>query len=152
VLDDARAARDREAVRRVVLCSGKVWTDVEGDQRRAADDSLALIRVELLHPFPSAEINAILDAYPNLREVTWLQEEPRNMGAWRFVESHLRDLIAPEVGPRYIGRPATASPAEGWSDAHRAEQRRIVEAVLVPVRDQPVRDEPVLERGVSHAG
>jgi len=142
VLDDARAAQNREAVRRAVLCSGKIWTDVEGDKRHAADDSLALIRVEQLHPFPSHEIAAILGAYPNLSEVVWLQEEPQNMGAWWFVESRLRAIVPPELGPRYVGRPATASPAEGWSDAHRAEQRRIVEAIL----------EPVLERGVSHAG
>jgi 2-oxoglutarate dehydrogenase E1 component len=147
VLDDARAGRNRDAVRRVVLCSGKIWTDVEGGQRRAAVDSLALVRVEQLHPFPAAEITAVLDAYPNLREVIWLQEEPQNMGAWWFVESRLRTVIRPELGPRYVGRPATASPAEGWSDAHRAEQRRIVEAVLAPALD-----EPVLERGVSHAG
>jgi 2-oxoglutarate dehydrogenase E1 component len=142
VLDDARAARRRDAVRRVVLCSGKVWTDLEGDRRRAADEALAVVRVEELYPFPGAELQAILGAYPKLDEVTWLQEEPKNMGAWRFVESRLRDLLGPEIALRYVGRPAMASPAEGWSDAHAAEQRRIVGAIL----------EPVLERGVSHAG
>jgi 2-oxoglutarate dehydrogenase E1 component len=147
VLDDARAARKREAVRRVVLCSGKVWTDVEGDQRRAADESLAVVRVEELHPFPSADIEAILHAYPNLREVVWLQEEPRNMGAWWFVESRLRALLDDGLSLRYVGRTTTASPAEGWSDAHAAEQKRIVEAVL-----EPVPEKPALERGVSHAG
>jgi 2-oxoglutarate dehydrogenase E1 component len=142
VLDDVRAAQRRDAVRRVVLCSGKVWTDVEGDQRRAADEALAVVRVEELYPFPGSELQAILGAYSNLREVTWLQEEPRNMGAWRFVECRLRDLLGSDLDLRYLGRPAMASPAEGWSDAHAAEQRRIVEAVF----------EPVLERGVSHAG
>jgi len=142
VLDDVRAARRRDAVRRVVLCSGKVWVDVEGDQRRAADESLAVVRVEELYPFPADELQAILGAYLGLSEVIWLQEEPHNMGAWRFVESRLRDLLGPDRALRYVGRPAMASPSEGWSDAHAAEQRRIVEAVL----------EPVLERGVSHAG
>jgi 2-oxoglutarate dehydrogenase E1 component len=142
VLDDARAAQRREAVRRVVLCSGKVWTDVEGDQRRAADDSLAVVRVEELYPFPANELRAILTAYPNLRGVTWLQEEPKNMGAWRFVQCRLRDVVGADLDLQYVGRPAMASPAEGWSDAHAAEQRRIVTAIL----------EPALERGVSHAG
>jgi 2-oxoglutarate dehydrogenase E1 component len=100
------------------------------------------VRVEELYPVPGAELQAILGAYPKLDEVTWLQEEPKNMGAWRFVESRLRDLLGPEIALRYVGRPAMASPAEGWSDAHAAEQRRIVGAIL----------EPVLERGVSHAG
>jgi 2-oxoglutarate dehydrogenase E1 component len=142
VLDDPRAARRRDAVRRAVLCSGKVWSDVEGDQRRAADDSLAVLRVEELYPFPDAEIRSMLEAYPKLQEVIWLQEEPQNMGAWWFVERRLRDVLAGRLELRYVGRPAMASPAEGWSDAHAAEQRRIVQAILEPVR----------ERGVSHAG
>jgi 2-oxoglutarate dehydrogenase E1 component len=142
VLDDVRAARRRDVVRRVVLCSGKVWTDIEGDQRRAADETLAVVRIEELFPFPADELQAILGAYPNLREVIWLQEEPKNMGAWWFVESRLRDQLGPGLDLQYIGRAAMASPSEGWSDAHAAEQRRIVGSVL----------EPVLERGVSHAG
>jgi 2-oxoglutarate dehydrogenase E1 component len=142
VIDDARAARQRSSVRRVVLCSGKVWTDLEGDARRADDESLAVVRVEELYPFPSAEIDTILRAYTHVREVIWLQEEPQNMGAWRFVETRLRDLLPSGVELRYIGRPEMASPSEGWSDAHAAEQRRIVGAVL----------EGVLEKGVSHAG
>jgi 2-oxoglutarate dehydrogenase E1 component len=142
VLDDPRAARRRDTVRRAVLCSGKVWSDLEGDQRRAADDSLAVLRVEELYPFPDAEIRSMLEAYPKLHEVIWLQEEPQNMGAWWFVERHLRDMLDGRLDLRYIGRPAMASPSEGWSDAHAAEQRRIVQAILEPVR----------ERGVSHAG
>jgi 2-oxoglutarate dehydrogenase E1 component len=142
VLDDARAARRRDAVRRMVLCTGKVWTDLESDKRRGADDALAVVRIEELYPFPAREIQAIVGAYPGLREVTWLQEEPQNMGAWWFVERQLRDVLGSDIGLRYVGRPATASPAEGWSDAHAAEQKRIVGAVL----------EPILERGVSHAG
>jgi 2-oxoglutarate dehydrogenase E1 component len=142
VIDDARAAKQRSAVRRVVLCSGKVWTDLEGDQRRAADESLAVVRVEELYPFPAAEIAAVLRAYAHVEEVIWLQEEPQNMGAWCFVEHRLRKLLPSGATLRYIGRPEMASPAEGWSDAHAAEQRRIVGAVL----------EGVLERGVSHAG
>jgi len=142
VIDDQRAARPRSAVRRVVLCSGKVWTDLEGDQRRAADESLAVVRVEELYPFPAAEIDAVLRAYPHADTVIWLQEEPQNMGAWHFVETRLRNLLPSGAALRYIGRPEMASPSEGWSDAHAAEQRRIVGAVL----------EGVLERGVSHAG
>ena len=76
------------------------------------------------------------------------------MGAWWFVESRLRDLLGRDLPLRYVGRPATASPAEGWSDAHRAEQQRIIESLHEPDLEpdpEPVR-EPVVERGVSHAG
>ncbi|MFN8634237.1 MAG: 2-oxoglutarate dehydrogenase E1 component [Chloroflexota bacterium] len=174
VLDDARAARNREAVRRIVLCSGKVWTDLEGDKRRADLDSLAVIRVEELFPFPIEELTAIVGAYPNVTQVSWLQEEPQNMGAWRYVESHIWQVLGGRVPLEYVGRPATASPAEGWSDAHAAEQRRIVGAILEPptaASEPPVQAptdaapqasseatstaptvEPILERGVSHAG
>jgi 2-oxoglutarate dehydrogenase E1 component len=142
ILDDGRAARRRDAVRRVVLCSGKVWTDVESDQRRAADESLAVVRVEQLFPFPADELGAVLAAYPGLREVIWLQEEPENMGAWWFVERRLRRLLGSRIELRHVGRPEMASPAEGWSDAHADEQRRIVGEILGVV----------LEKGVSHAG
>jgi 2-oxoglutarate dehydrogenase E1 component len=130
VLDDARAASRRDAVERVVLCSGKVWADVEGDKRRADDASLAVVRVEELYPFPADQLRAVLQGYPRMRELIWLQEEPKNMGAWGFVGGQLRDLVGGDLAPRYVGRPAMASPAEGWSDAHTAEQRRIVETIL----------------------
>jgi 2-oxoglutarate dehydrogenase E1 component len=142
VLDDVRAAGRRSDVRRVVLCTGKVWTDLEGNPNRADDESLAVVRVEQLFPFPAAELSAILEAYPNVQDVTWLQEEPQNMGAWWFVERHLRKLLGSHLNLTYVGRPPMASPAEGWSDAHAAEQRRIVQTVLEAVR----------EKGVSHAG
>ena len=130
VLGDARAAERPEAVRRVVLCSGKVWADVEGDERRAADESVAVVRLEELYPFPGEELRSILAAYPNADEIVWLQEEPRNMGAWTFVEPRLRDLLGPDRPLRYVGRPESASPAEGWADAHKLEQKRIVDGVL----------------------
>ena len=79
VIDDVRAAQRRERVERIVLCSGKVWTDVEGDERRLRDDTLALVRLEELYPFPADQLRAIVEGYPRRRELIWLQEEPRNM-------------------------------------------------------------------------
>ncbi len=130
VLDDSRAAERPERVRRVVFCSGKVWADVESEKSRAEDETLAVVRVEELYPFPIEEVQAILDRYARAGDVVWLQEEPRNAGAWTFVEPRLRELVDPSRELRYVGRPERASPAEGWSDVHRAEQRRLVEAVL----------------------
>ncbi|MCC6177357.1 MAG: 2-oxoglutarate dehydrogenase E1 component [Chloroflexi bacterium] len=138
VLDDPRSQGRRSTVRRVVLCSGKIWADVESDERRAADDGLAVIRIEELYPFPSGQIATIVAGYPNAEEIIWLQEEPQNMGAWTFVEPRLRETLGLNRAPRYVGRPPMASPAEGWSDAHAAEQRRIIETILEGV--------------VSHAG
>jgi 2-oxoglutarate dehydrogenase E1 component len=132
VLDDPRAGPERwRDVRRLVLCSGHVWAELESmlASRPAPDESLAVIRVEELYPFPSEPLSELLDEYRNAREVIWLQEEPRNMGAWPFMAPRLRDLIG-ERELRYVGRPERASPAEGWPEAHAEEQRRLITAVL----------------------
>jgi 2-oxoglutarate dehydrogenase E1 component len=131
VLDDRRAQPDK--IRRVVFCSGKVWADVEADPRRADDGALAVVRLEQLYPFPEDEVRAILERYGKARDVVWLQEEPRNMGAYGFVAPRLGALLGPKRQPRYVGRPERASPAEGWSDVHAVEQKRIVESVLTGV-------------------
>ncbi|HKS71297.1 MAG TPA: hypothetical protein VJQ45_12815, partial [Ktedonobacterales bacterium] len=92
--------------------------------------TIAVARLELLYPFPQAELREIVSRYPTLREVIWLQEEPRNMGAWSFVAPRLEPLLPPGVSLRYEGRPERASPAEGFAEMHAAEQGRIVESVL----------------------
>ncbi len=126
VLDDARASRHPHRVRRVVLCSGHIWAEVEADKRRAEADDLALVRLEQLYPFPGDALADVLERYSQARELIWLQEEPQNMGAWTYVERRLR---AP-CGVRYGGRPEQASPAEGGSEAHTAEQRRIISEIF----------------------
>ena len=129
VLDDARAREHPSRIERVVLCSGHVWADLEADARRAENDSVAIVRVEELYPFPAERIADVLDGYHAAREVVWLQEEPRNMGAWTFVAPRLRDVLG-DRSLRYIGRPEQASPAEGLSAAHAAEQKRLISETL----------------------
>jgi 2-oxoglutarate dehydrogenase E1 component len=129
VLDDVQASAHRSRVRRVALCSGHVWTAVQGDARRAQAEDVAIVRVEELYPFPDEALAELLDSYRHAREVVWLQEEPQNMGAWMFVERRLRGLPG-DRQVRYIGRPESASPAEGWAEAHAAEQQRIISEVL----------------------
>jgi len=113
---------------RVVLCGGKVYYDLlaERDKRRSA---VAIVRLEQLAPFPAEELRAALDALPNTTDVVWLQEEPRNMGAWRHVSERFADLRH-GLGLRYVGRPPSASPATGSAEIFHAEQRRIVEEAL----------------------
>jgi 2-oxoglutarate dehydrogenase E1 component len=129
LLDDARTRVHAGRVDRVVLCSGHIWAEVEADKRRAEVDSVAVVRVEELYPFPSDAIRDLLERYGRAAEVVWLQEEPRNMGAWPFVERRLRELVG-DRELRYVGRPERASPAEGWAEAHAAEQRRIISEIL----------------------
>ncbi len=133
VLDDpARSPVPRE-VKRLVLCSGKVYYDLAA--ARANDTPAkhaAVVRVEELYPWPHEEIARIIDRYGGIEEVVWAQEEPRNMGAWAFVWPRLRASTGNAIPIRYIGRPERASPAEGYHTAHAEQQTRIVTEVLAP--------------------
>ncbi|MGH2389290.1 MAG: 2-oxoglutarate dehydrogenase E1 component [Chloroflexota bacterium] len=126
VLDDPLAAAHPDQVTRLILCSGKVYVDLVSYAERADATRVAIARVEQLCPFPAAEIGALLAGYPHVREIVWLQEEPRNMGAWTYMASRLRDLVGRDPRIEYSGRPDHASPAEGSGAAHQVEQARIM--------------------------
>ncbi|MDP2498269.1 MAG: 2-oxoglutarate dehydrogenase E1 component [Candidatus Palauibacterales bacterium] len=132
VLPDGAVGDDAD-VRRAVLCTGKMYYDLTGSDLREEHPETALIRVERLYPFPGEEIGAALSALEGLEDVVWAQEEPENMGAWRYLRPRLEGLLegsdaigTGEVGLRYAGRPAMASPAEGFHSQHEANQERIV--------------------------
>jgi 2-oxoglutarate dehydrogenase E1 component len=91
---------------------------------------VAIGRVELLYPFPSAEIAELIERYPKINEIVWVQEEPRNMGPQKFMLPQLRQLVGSDVIVRDIGRAERSSPAEGYPAAHQAEQARIVAAAF----------------------
>jgi 2-oxoglutarate dehydrogenase E1 component len=116
------------AVRRIVLCSGKIFYDLLAAREHDDAGHVALVRVELLYPFPAIELAAALERYGSDTELVWAQEEPQNMGAWSFIAPRLRDLAGREAS--YVGRPMRASPAEGYADAHEKEQKRIVADAL----------------------
>ncbi|HYX82504.1 MAG TPA: multifunctional oxoglutarate decarboxylase/oxoglutarate dehydrogenase thiamine pyrophosphate-binding subunit/dihydrolipoyllysine-residue succinyltransferase subunit, partial [Gemmatimonadales bacterium] len=121
--------RDRtgpEKVTRLVLCSGKIYYDIIASPHHAASAHVKIGRVELLYPFPAAEIGEYARRYPNLTEVVWVQEEPRNMGARKFVMPKIRDVLPPGVRLLDVSRPERSSPAEGYPAAHKIEQERIV--------------------------
>jgi 2-oxoglutarate dehydrogenase E1 component len=121
------------AAERLVLSAGKVGSElaVEYEAAGGSDPRLHLARVELLYPFPEQALRAIINRCERLREIAWVQEEPRNMGAWAYMEPRLRALTGVPV--RYVGRPERSSPAEGLPDAHKAEQRRILREALLLV-------------------
>jgi 2-oxoglutarate dehydrogenase E1 component len=144
VLDDPRRSEMPESVTRLVLCSGKLAVELDSAPQREEAADVAIARVELLAPFPQDEINRVLARYPNLTEIVWAQEEPRNMGAWTYIEPRLRELLQVQgkaqgqrdrinrlLPVRYAGRPDRASPAEGSLDRHGAEQARIIQVALV---------------------
>ena len=130
VLDDPRPRERAADVTRLILCSGKVYVDLVGREDYAAAQHAAVARIEELYPFPYPELEKVMQGYPNLREVIWLQEEPRNTGAWVFVSSRIRSLLPPGMELTYIGRPKAASPSEGSKRRHDVEQGRLLSAAV----------------------
>ena len=127
VVDDPATSQNREAVQRLVFCTGKVYYDLTAAAERPAN--VALVRVEELAPWPR-EVSGVVDLYPNVEEVVWAQEEPKNMGAWTYIQPRLRASIGTLTTLRYIGRPERSSPAEGYKSSHDVEQARIIRDVL----------------------
>lgn len=137
-----KAAEDRASVKRIVLCSGKVYYDLahargsgptirEGSAATSDNfDHVAILRLEQFYPFPSELLAKLIATYPNATELVWAQEEPRNMGGWTFVEPRLENLL-PQFGrPRFVGRTASASPATGSYHIHQMEQAKLTEVAL----------------------
>jgi 2-oxoglutarate dehydrogenase E1 component len=130
VLDDPRATDRKDRVERLVLCSGKLYYDIDGHERREKAESVAIARAELLYPFARDQLAALIESYPNLKQVVWAQEEPKNMGAWSVMWRRLPEILPEGVELSYVGRPQRASPSEGYPAAHRKEQERIVLTAL----------------------
>ncbi len=133
---------DEEKVERLVLCTGKIYYDLKGHATRENNERVAITRVELLYPFPQQQILDEVSRYPNLREVAWVQEEPRNMGARAHMSPRLLHILPSTLQFGYTGRPERASPGEGYPAAHTIEQTRIIRTALdldVPVSVNPAK-------------
>ncbi|MBC8108476.1 MAG: hypothetical protein H7Z14_17965, partial [Anaerolineae bacterium] len=131
-IDDANVT-DPQRVRRVILCSGKVYYTLTAAREKQVENrrgDVAIVRVEQLYPFPQKEIAAALARYPRKQEVLWVQEEPKNRGAWSFMQPHLGAMLPDNVVLNYVGREEAASPATGSIKVHQAEEREIVAAAL----------------------
>jgi 2-oxoglutarate decarboxylase len=121
---------DPEQVNRLVLCAGKIYYDLIGHADRQSNPRVAIGRVELLYPFPQSEILQLAAGYPHLREVVWVQEEPRNKGARAFMSPRLLQVLPESLQFGYVGRPERAASGEGYPIAHAMEQNRIVRTAL----------------------
>ena len=130
VLDDEEARGRADSVERLILCTGKIYTELVGSDHRGEAVDTAVARIELLYPFPEERVREVIEGYPNLREILWVQEEPKNMGAWTFMEPRLREMTGGEVPIHYIGKPARPSPAQGSARFHKEEHAEIVQAAF----------------------
>ena len=117
-------------VKRVVMCSGKVFYDLIEERRKKAQTDVAIIRIEQLYPFPYEEVAKILEPYAHVTDFVWCQEEPQNQGAW-YCSKHNFEYVIPEGAKlAYAGRPASAAPAVGYASLHNKQQRELIEQAL----------------------
>jgi 2-oxoglutarate dehydrogenase E1 component len=130
VIGENTAGIDAKAVRKIVICSGKVYYDLTGARRERELTDVAILRVEQLYPFPHKALEAEMRKYPGATQVIWCQDEPQNQGAWFFVQHHIQDALKDGQRLSYAGRPASASPAAGYYDKHYAQQKELLTAAL----------------------
>src|SRR5258706_8490390 len=132
VIDDGAAPAGAGGGGRLAVCTAKMYYDLLDARAKSGttNGEIAFVRIDELYPWPGAEVAEIVDRYPNLEDVVWAQEEPKNMGAWMFVAPQLRVATGNMLTIRYVGRPERASPAEGYSEAHKVAQQRILSEVL----------------------
>lgn len=141
VLWDGDISKFSKIVTHVVLCSGKVYYDLKNHpnfiNNKDKKEQVAMFRLEQLYPFPKANLNPILNGFPCLKKVLWLQEEPKNRGAWQFVEPRLRKLLKnigqSSIPVEYVGRPSMAAPSEGSLTLHKREQNLLVKRLLAAI-------------------
>ena len=131
-LDDASGSPP-DRIARLLLCSGKIYYELAAARHEKQARNVAIVRVEQLYPFPEERIAAILERYQGVTDLVWVQEEPRNMGAWRFMWEHMQPLLeSRRLELRYVGRPASAAPATGSYRKHLEEQAAVIEAAFAP--------------------
>jgi len=127
VIPEQSAEIVADKVKRIIVCSGKVYYDLVRTRadRKAADT--ALLRVEQLYPFPHKTFAAEIKKYPNATDVVWCQDEPQNQGAWFFVQHYIHENMLEGQRLGYAGRPASASPAVGYSHLHQEQQKALLD-------------------------
>lgn len=124
---------DPVKVKRVILCSGKVYYHLLEERTAKGIDNIALVRIEQLYPFPDTELANILSKYTNMQSIVWCQEEPINQGAWYSSQHHMKRVISninPELRLTYVGRESSAAPASGYMSVHLQEQKRFIDEAL----------------------
>jgi 2-oxoglutarate dehydrogenase complex dehydrogenase (E1) component-like enzyme len=138
---------DQSHVRKILVCSGKIYYELLAarDARNLTDT--AIVRMEQLYPCPEAEFNEVLHLYPAASQVVWVQEEPRNMGAWGFVRGYIQPILdrqGRKIG--YAGRPESASPSPGSLKRHLQEQAQLIEEAFAPPTVERRRNKRLLRR------
>ncbi|MEZ6242864.1 MAG: 2-oxoglutarate dehydrogenase E1 component [Phycisphaerales bacterium] len=153
IIDDPMFARDdadRGKVRKIVLCCGKIYFELNERRRELALDDVAIVRIEQVYPFHTELFAQIMGRYPDAAERVYVQEEPRNAAAYLFVSDQMQEKLGMER-PRYIGRPAAGSPATGSKRQHKKEQEQILSEAIGPKPERDQKDNPQPRRVAASA-
>jgi 2-oxoglutarate dehydrogenase E1 component len=142
IIDEFDETVDRDAVVRVILCSGKVYYDLLEIREHLDIDNVVIVRIEQLHPFPVTELANLLQSYPNAEDVLWCQEEPQNQGAWYQISYQIRDCLKKSQKLLYKSRDAAPSPAVGNYRVHLAQQQQLITEALTITRKVVSISEP----------
>jgi 2-oxoglutarate dehydrogenase E1 component len=132
VIGEQSEAVDPAGVKRILVCSGKVYYDLVHARDEAGRNDVAVLRVEQLYPFAHKAFQAEIQKYPNAKEIVWTQDEPQNQGPWFYIQHHLYENMADGQKLGYAGRSASASPAVGYLAKHQEQQRNLIEQALAP--------------------
>jgi 2-oxoglutarate dehydrogenase E1 component len=146
LLEEPQLHGKEDAITHLVLCSGRIYFDLTGNELRSESRHAAIIRVEQLYPFPRQALENLLHFYPLVEKVIWAQEEPLNMGAWSYIHPRLKQVLGDRLPLYYVGRPESSSPAEGSSTLYRLNQQILIDHVFkveLPTSIQSV----MIERG-----
>jgi 2-oxoglutarate dehydrogenase E1 component len=132
LLEQSGLGQEKEKVKKILLCSGKIAIDLEKalEQDQVKRTEMHIVRVEQIYPFPEEEMNALLKQYPNVEDLIWVQEEPKNMGSWLYIEPKLRAVAPNGAHVSYIGRQERSSTAGGEPDIYKKEQEQIIQTSL----------------------
>ncbi len=152
VIEDSEAQARSQEIRRLILCSGKVYVDLVSSDQREDPPGIAICRVEQLYPFPDARLKQVMQGFPKLQEVVWVQEEPENMGAWEYARPFLSELVRNRWSLRYIGRSRSSSPSEGSAVRHLHNQAAIVQQAFSPRLSVGEADMVLVENVAGNSG
>ena len=133
IIPDAKVQQN-DKVRRLLVCSGKVFYDLSKKREEKGIEDVAILRLEQLYPFPHKAFAAEVKKYPNATEIVWTQDEPQNQGAWFFVQHYIHENMLDGQRLGYCGRAASASPAVGYSHLHQEQQKALVEGAFGKIK------------------
>jgi 2-oxoglutarate dehydrogenase E1 component len=134
VIPDQKPDLKADKVKRVIMCSGKVYYDLAKKREEKGTDDVAILSVEQLYPFPHKAFATELKKYPNVTDLVWCQDEPQNQGAWFFIQHNIHENMSEGQKLGYAGRAASASPAVGYSHLHAEQQKALVDAAFAKLK------------------